>query len=150
MVSIIITMIFCFSLSSCSQNNSDVNSKQVAFDINRSDFDKLNQFFEEQYSSANTNELTFVICVSKETGKIEKLYSGYLHEYICITEDIIESLSNVKQAFNYDFSIISITETRISYGGEEKPKYFWSDDRNKPFRIYSLGDDWYYLFLKQR
>lgn len=35
MVSIIITMIFCFSLSSCSQNNSDVNSKQVAFDINR-------------------------------------------------------------------------------------------------------------------
>ena len=58
MVSIIITMIFCFSLSSCSQNNNDVNSKQVAFDINRSDFDKLNQFFEEQYSSANTNELT--------------------------------------------------------------------------------------------
>ena len=89
------------------------------------------------------------------------MYSGYLHEYICITEDIIESLSNVKQAFNYDFSIISITETRISYGGEgyemfvysldgEKPKYFWSDDRNKPFNIYSLGDDWYYLFLKQR
>ena len=145
-------MIFCFSLSSCRKNNSEVNSKQVAFDINRSDFDKLNQFFEDQYSSANTNELTFVICVSKETGK---------QEYICITEDIIESLSNVKQAFNYDFSIISITETRISYGGEgyemfvysldeEKPKYFWSDDRNKPFNIYSLGDDWYYLFLKQR
>lgn len=161
MVSIIITMIFCFSLSSCRQNNSQLNSKQVAFDINRSDFDKLNQFFEDQYSSANTNELTFVICVSKETGKIEKLYSGYLQEYICITEDIVESLNNVKQAFNYDFSIISITETRISYGGEgyemfvysldgEKPKYFWSDDRNKPFRIYSLGDDWYYLFLKQR
>ena len=89
------------------------------------------------------------------------MYSGYLQEYICITEDIIESLSNVKQAFNYDFSIISITESRISYGGEgyemfvysldeEKPKYFWSDDRNKPFGIYSLGDDWYYLFLKQR
>lgn len=32
----------------------------------------------------------------------------------------------------------------------EKPKYFWSDDGNKPFNIYSLGDDWYYLFLKQR
>ena len=84
-----------------------------------------------------------------------------IYRNICITEDIIESLSNVKQAFNYDFSIISITETRISYGGEgyemfvysldeEKPKYFWSDDRNKPFNIYSLGDDWYYLFLKQR
>ena len=62
-------MIFCFSLSSCRKNNSEVNSKQVAFDINRSDFDKLNQFFEDQYSSANTNKLTFVICVSKETGK---------------------------------------------------------------------------------
>ena len=22
---------------------------------------------------------------------------------------------------------------------EEKPKYYWSDDRNKPFNIYSLG-----------
>lgn len=160
-LSIIIAMIFCFSLSSCSQNSSDVNSKQVAFDINRSDFDKLNLFFEDQYTSANTNELTFVINVSKETGKIEKLYSGYSQEYISVTEDIIESLSNVKQAFDYDFSIISITATGISYGGEgnemfvyssdgEKPKYFWSDDGNKSFGIYSLGDDWYYLFLKQR
>ena len=55
MVSIIITMIFCFSLSSCRKNNSEVNSKQVAFDINRSDFDKLNQFFEEQYSSCTVS-----------------------------------------------------------------------------------------------
>ena len=105
--------------------------------------------------------MMFIIDFSKETGKVEKLYSGYSEEYICLTEDIKESLNNVKQTFYYGFSMISITENRISYGGEgyemfvysldgKKPKYFWHNDRNNSFKIYSLGDDWYLLSLRLR
>lgn len=160
-IALISIIIFAFSLCSCSQHNKDFNLKKNAFNINKDSFDQLNQYFLEQFSSINSSELTFAFSVSGETGKIEKLYSSYLHEYIYLDEDIIELLSNVNNLFDYDFSIVSITNTRISYGGEgnemfvysldgKKPNYFWADKKDASFSSYSLDNNWYYLFLKQR
>lgn len=157
----IFTIIIIFSFCSCSQHSNDFDSKKNTFNINKDSFDKLNQYFLEQFSSIDTNELNFAFSVSKETGRIEKLYSSYLHEYIYLEEDIIELLSNVNNSFNYDFSIVSVTNTRISYGGEgnemfvysldgSKPRYFWEDNEKASFSIYVLDENWYYLFLKQR
>ena len=157
----IFTIIIIFSFCSCSQHSNDFDSKKNTFNINKDSFDKLNQYFLEQFSSIDTNELNFAFSVSKETGRIEKLYSSYLHEYIYLEEDIIELISNVNDSFNYDFSIVSVTNTRISYGGEgnemfvysldgSKPRYFWEDNKEASFSIYALDENWYYLFLKQR
>lgn len=157
----IFTIIIIFSFCSCSQHSNDFDSKKNTFNINKDSFDKLNQYFLEQFSSIDTNELNFAFSVSKETGRIEKLYSSYLHEYIYLEEDIIELISNVNDSFNYDFSIVSVTNTRISYGGEgnemfvysldgSKPRYFWEDNEKASFSIYVLDENWYYLFLKQR
>ena len=157
----IFTIIIIFSFCSCSQHSNDIDSKKNTFNINKDSFDKLNQYFLEQFSSIDTNELNFAFSVSKETGRIEKLYSSYLHEYIYLEEDIIELISNVNDSFNYDFSIVSVTNTRISYGGEgnemfvysldgSKPRYFWEDNEKASFSIYVLDENWYYLFLKQR
>ena len=157
----IFTIIIIFSFCSCSQHSNDFDSKKNTFNINKDSFDKLNQYFLEQFSSIDTNELNFAFSVSKETGRIEKLYSSYLHEYIYLEEDIIELISNVNDSFNYDFSIVSVTNTRISYGGEgnemfvysldgSKPRYFWEDNEKASFSIYVLDENWYFLFLKQR
>ena len=157
----IFTIIIVFSFCSCSQHSNDFDSKKNTFNINKDSFDKLNQYFLEQFSSIDNDELNFAFSVSKETGRIEKLYSSYLHEYIYLEEDIIELLSNVNNSFNYDFSIVSVTNTRISYGGEgnemfvysldgSKPRYFWEDNEKASFSIYVLDENWYYLFLKQR
>lgn len=158
---LIFTIIIIFSFCSCSQHSNDFDSIKNTFNINKDSFDELNQYFLEQFSSIDNNELNFAFSVSKETGRIEKLYSSYLNEYIYLEEDIIELLSNVNNSFNYDFSIVSITNTRISYSGEgnemfvysldgSKPRYFWEDNKETSFSIYALDENWYYLFLKQR
>ena len=157
----IFTVIVIFSFCSCSQHSNDFDLKKDVFYVNKDSFDKLNQYFLEQFSSIDSNELNFAFSVSKETGRIEKLYSSYTHEFIDLEKDISELLSNVNNSFNYDFSIVSITNTRISYGGEgneifvysldgSKPKYFWDDNKESSFSIYDLGENWYYLFLRQR
>ena len=149
----IFTIIIVFSFCSCSQHSNDSDSIKNTFNINKDSFDKLNQYFLEQFSSIDNNELNFAFSVSKETGRIEKLYSSYLHEYIYLEEDIIELLSNVNNSFNYDFSIVSITNTRISYGGEgnemfvysldgSKPRYFWEDNKEASFSIYARYRNW--------
>lgn len=156
-----IIIIFSFCSCSCSQHSNDFDSKKNTFNINKDSFDKLNQYFLEQFSYIDNNELNFAFSVSKETGKIEKLYSSYSQEYIYLDKEIIELLNNIRNLFDYDFSIVSITSTRISYGGEgnemyvysldgNKPKYFWEDNKAASFTIYTLDENWYYLFLKQR
>ena len=160
-ITYIFTIIISFSVCSCTQYSNDFDLKKDTFNINKVSFDKLNQYLLEQFSNIENSELNFTFSVSEETGEIEKLYSRYWHEYIYLDEDITELFTNVKNSFTYDFSIVSITSTRISYGGEgnemfvysldgKKPKYFWADNKDAAFSSYSLDNNWYYLFLKQR
>ena len=154
-------MIICFSLCSCGQYDGRLSSVQSSFNNNKESFTKLNEYLLDCYSSVDTNELIFAFTFSDETGQVSEIYSGYSHEYVYLDEDTIEHFDNARKAFAYDFSIIYITDTRISYGGDgnemfvysldgKKPKYFWSDEKKHHFSTYSLGDNWYYLFLRQR
>ena len=74
MVWIIITMIFCFSLSSCRKNSSEVNSKQVAFDINRSDFDK----YEHVWAIYDMEDNEYIINKYKNVSNVRFVEFNYI------------------------------------------------------------------------
>lgn len=160
---IALVLLICFIFCSCTNRKTAQPLTVTAFSTNIEAFIELNEFLLDYSSSiiANDEELTLILDFSNENGNLEKIYSDYYDDYISLDENIIKYFSIVKKSFKYDFSIISITSTRISYGGEgyemyvysldgKKPNSFWPDKNTSSFSTYYLGDNWYYLFLKVR
>lgn len=161
-LALLIVLLLCISSTGCRvSQGKNKEYWQVAFEINKSSFEKTNEFLLEQYSLAKTDRLTFALSLLKPEKKIDKIYSGYLHGYIYLDDETKQLLTDISTVFRYDFSTISVEKKRISYYGEgnemfvysldgKKPKTFWPDGTKAKFSTYSLGDNWYYLFLKQR
>lgn len=157
---VIIVILCC--LCSCNSLDSQPYAQKV-FNKNKDAFNSLNQYFIDYYltTTPNKDELFLTFENSDETGKIDKIYSGDINDYICLSEDRIALLGKIEEAFTYDFSYVSITDTMVTYGGEgyekfiyssdgRRPKSFWRDGTKSSFRTYYLGENWYYLFLKVR
>ena len=159
---ILLTLALCVVSTACdiSQNKSK-EQWQTSFDINKVYFEELNNFLIEQYNKVDQESVSFYFSSLKNNNQIESLLPSYTEERLYIDDNIKTLFLNVKKAFRYDFSIITIDKNRISYYGEgnemfvcsldeKKPKTFWPDGAKANFSMYSLGDNWYYLFLKQR
>lgn len=155
---LVFCVLICFLFCSCSTDH----NKQGVFDTNKASFEMLNEYLLNYHSSCSQEEeVRFAFSFASQTGLVDKIYSGYTNEYIFLDNDIQEAFRNVKKCFTYDFSYISVTDNRISYGGEgnemyvyvlkgDKPDYFFSSTKKSSFSTYNLGNNWYYLFLKVR
>lgn len=156
----IISFMLIINLTACGTIDEEV---ETSFEICKPSFEILNQFFKDYYSSVKLKgeELNFAFSFEENKEYVDKIYAGHLCEYIYVEDDIATALYDIKKAFKYDLSLISVTDTRISYGGQgnemfvyslngKKPKYFLDEEYDISFSTYSLGDDWYYLFLRVR
>lgn len=161
-LALLIVLLLCISSTGCTvSHGKNKEHWQVAFEINKTSFEELNGFLLDQYAKVDNDKLSFSFMPSEESKQIESIYSSYSNEYIYLDDHIKELFTNVKKAFIYDFSVVTIQKNRISYYGEgnemfvysldgKKPKTFWPSGKKAYFSTYSLGDNWYYLFLRQR
>lgn len=158
--SVIMAILCC--LCSCNSLDSQPYA-QMVFNKNKDAFNSLNQYFIDCYltTTPNEDELFLTFENSDETGIIDKIYSGDINGYINLSEDKIALIGKIEEAFTYDFSYVSISETMVTYGGDgyekfvysldgKRPKSFWRDGTKTSFRTYYLGENWYYLFLRVR
>lgn len=156
----IISFILIINITACGKMDNNV---KTAFEINKPSFEILNQFFKDYYASSELTgeELNFSFSFNENEKCVNEIYAGHLCDYIVLEDEIAKALYDVKKTFKYDFSLISVTNIRISYGGigneqfvyslnGERPKYFFDKEDDASFSSYSLGDDWYYLFLRTR
>ena len=156
----IISFMLIINITACGKIDDNV---KTAFEISKPSFEILNQFFEDYYASSELTgeELNFSFSFNENKECVEEIYAGHLCEYIFLEDEIAKALYDVKNTFKYDFSLISVTDIRISYGGigndqfvyslnGKRPKYFFDEEDDESFSTYSLGDDWYYLFLRVR
>ena len=146
------------TFSSCENLDGEIINN---FNAKKEYFEILNNYFINYYNdNGSIDSLSFSFS-ENDNGQIEKIYDGNLYEYVELPENIIKAFSEIKCIFKYDFSYIFINNYRISYGGNgnemyvfsrdgSKPKYFFSEDEDTNFSVYSLSDNWYYLFLKVR
>ncbi len=122
-------------------------------------FEEFNAFMEDYYS--NRNEEEAAIYLSKNESNIITHYSDANSPDIEFDEENYIAINKIKNAFRYDFSVVSVSRDRISYGGEgyERyvylkkglyPKYFIDPNEKVNFFCYALGDGWFYLELNVR
>lgn len=154
-ITAILIILIILSINTHSQKSKEFYEFKESFEI-------LNNYFISSYEANGINIEKIRYSFSKEpNGRVEKIYCGNTHNYVPLKEEVVNAFLKVHNAFVYDFSYISVSTNRISYGGignemyvysrdKKTPKYFLKEDEKTSFSCESLGDDWYYLYLNTR
>lgn len=78
-----------------------------------------------------------------------------------LDDNALNSLNLISEAFKYDFSFISVSNGRVSFGGDgyemyvymlnySRPDYFYHRNDGMNFSVTPLKNGWYYLFSNHR
>ena len=136
---IFVAIILIFSLYIAVNNYMYRKDELKIFDEKAHDFYLLNNHILENYDTLPTQDR---ITLSADNLRLPS--------------EVRQAFNSVKEAIAYDFSIIYITNERVSYCGlgnrmyvysrnGKKPNYFYSKDDGVIYITYKLKDNWYLL-----
>ncbi len=130
--------------------------EKAKFEQYKDDFILITQYISDELCyDVNT---TVSIVWEDKTRRFLSLYND---GDIYVPENIMQAFDHINEAFYSDFSFVEISPERISFGGlgsgmyvlslnKKAPDYFYHKGDGMNEKVYSLGDNWYYLHAVKR